>query len=260
MAGVDWPEPEGWPEDAGRDRIIGDWHIWQRKGGHRTSTDDVLTAWFAASRFGRRPERYLDLGCGVGSVLFMTAHRLRPEDCVGVEAQPQSALMARRAVSELPGDAPTINIVHRDFREFVRPSEDVGFPLVTGSPPYFPIGTGVLPADAQRRACRFEARGGVEAYCETASRWLAPGGRFYFVFQTTWDERVLEAIEAAKLHLHGRVDAKMRESRPDPFLTVYEVAPEAAEGPVYSTSVTIRTDEGEITEGYMAARRELGVA
>ena len=59
------PNPEGWPEDAGRDRIIGDWHIWQRKGGHRTSTDDVLTAWFAASRFGRRPERYLDLGCGV---------------------------------------------------------------------------------------------------------------------------------------------------------------------------------------------------
>ena len=69
--------------------------------------------------------------------------------------------MARRAVSELPADAPpTSTFVHKDFREFIRPEdEDRGFPLVTGSPPYFPIGTGVLPADAQRRACRFEARG-----------------------------------------------------------------------------------------------------
>ena len=32
-------EPTGWPEDARRDRLIGDWYIYQRTGGHRTSTD-----------------------------------------------------------------------------------------------------------------------------------------------------------------------------------------------------------------------------
>ena len=37
-------EPVGWPDDAGRDRLIGDWHIFQRSGGHRTSTDDLITA------------------------------------------------------------------------------------------------------------------------------------------------------------------------------------------------------------------------
>lgn len=260
MSGVDWHEPEGWPDDAARDRIIGDWHVWQRKGGHRTSTDDVLTAWFAAWRFGKTPQRYLDLGCGIGSVLFMTAHRLRPVACTGVEAQPQSVLMARRAVKELPEGAPAIHIVHSDFREFVRDDAEPGYELLTGSPPYFPIGTGVLPADAQRKACRFEARGGVEAYCEVASRWLSPGGRFYFVFQTTWDQRVLDGIHAAGLHLHARVDAKMREGRPDPFLTVYEVALETCGGEVESFELTIRSADGEITEGYMVARRELGVA
>ena len=127
--------------------------------------------------------------------------------------------MARRAVRELPEGVPTIDILHSDFRDFVRPGSDPGYSLITGSPPYFPLGTGVLPADAQRRACRFEARGGVAAYGEAASRWLAPGGRFYFVFQTTWDLRCLEAIAAHGLHLHGRVDAKMREiiGRDSPF-------------------------------------------
>jgi tRNA1(Val) A37 N6-methylase TrmN6 len=166
--------------------------------------------------------------------------------------------MARRAVSELPDNSPPINIVHRDFREFEKSEEDA-YELITGSPPYFPIGTGVLPKDSQRRACRFEARGGVEAYCSTAARWLAPKGRFYFVFQTTWDARVLAGIEAAGLALHARVDAKMREGRPDPFLTVYEVALESAPSQLESFEVTIRTRDGEITPGYTAARRELGV-
>ncbi|MBL4683877.1 MAG: SAM-dependent methyltransferase [Nannocystaceae bacterium] len=259
MPGENLHEPQDWPDDAVSDRLIGDWHVWQRRGGHRTGTDDVLTAWFAAWRFGSVPARYLDLGCGIGSVLLMTAHRLRPTLCTGVEAQPQSVRMARRAVAELPSGAPVFTIIHRDFREFVRGKDDPACDLITGSPPYFPVSSGVLPADPQRRACRFEIRGGIEGYCETAARWLTPTGRFYFVFQTTWNQRVLDAVAAAGLHLYARVDAKMREGRPDPFLTVYEVGLRASAAPVASFEVTIRTADGEITEEYMAARRELGV-
>lgn len=171
--------------------------------------------------------------------------------------------MARRAVAELPPGSPAFTIIHRDFREFVRCQDDSAcesaYELITGSPPYFPVSSGVLPADPQRRACRFEIRGGVEGYCETAARWLTPSGRFYFVFQTTWDQRVLDAIAAAGLHLYARVDAKMREGRADPFLTVYEVGRRVSAAPVERFEVTIRTADGEITEGYMAARRELGV-
>lgn len=251
-----WSEPEGWPADAGRDRLIGDWHIWQRSGGHRTSTDDVLTAWFAARGDAvAPPQSYCDLGCGIGSVLLMVAHKLRPRRCVGVEAQPQSVLMARRAVRELPPDAPPITVEHSDFRDF----SGGAFDLVTGSPPYFPLGTGSLPADPQRRACRFEARGGVEAYCETAARCVARDGRFVFVFQTTWDARVLDAIEAAGLSLWARHDAKMREDRDAPFLTVYEARPRTNPGVVEGSSFAIRTATGDISAAYGRARRDLGV-
>ncbi len=255
--GVDWEEPAGFPADATRDRLIGDWYLYQRRGGHRTSTDDVLVAWFASVHAAAPVMRYLDLGCGIGSVLMMTTHRLRPAHCEGVEAQPQSVEMARRSISELPAGAPTMTVAHHDFRDF-KPAS--AFDLVTGSPPYFPLGTGVLPDDSQRRACRFEARGGVEAYCETAKRVLAPAGRFVLVHQTEAHERVVAAAAAHDLVRVAQCDVHMREDRRRPFLSVYALAHRAeANTPVHQTSLTIRDASGEHTDGYRQARRALGV-
>ncbi len=133
-----------WPDDAVHNRLIGDWHIYQRRGGHRTSTDDLITAWLATQIAVRPVSRYLDLGCGIGSVMLMVAHALRPQETVGVEAQPQSVLLARRALEEL--GEPSIQVRHGDLRALEKLDELGRFPLVTGSPPYFPIGTGVLQA------------------------------------------------------------------------------------------------------------------
>ncbi|MCA9534831.1 MAG: hypothetical protein KC593_14165, partial [Myxococcales bacterium] len=66
-------DPE-WPADVTYDRLIGDVYLYQRRGGHRTGTDDVLTAYYATHRASGPSASYLDLGCGVGSVLLMVAH------------------------------------------------------------------------------------------------------------------------------------------------------------------------------------------
>ena len=182
-------EDADWPADAGRDRLIGDWHIYQRTGGHRTSTDDLITAWYAVHRNPDPPERYLDLGCGVGSVLLMVGHKLRPKIVLGVEAQAESLMMAKRAVAELPEHGSHIELQQADFRDVDFGGER--YDLITASPPYFPIGSGVLPDDPQRRACRFETRGGVEGYLETAARAMGERSRLYIVFQTLWSERVI---------------------------------------------------------------------
>ncbi len=254
---VEWPEPEGWPEDATRDRLIGDWHIYQRKGGHRTSTDDLITAWYATHR-SADATAYLDLGCGIGSVMLMVAHRARPSLVWGVEAQPQSFAMATRAVAELPENSCEFSLKHSDFRDV--DFGDRRFPLVTGSPPYFPIGTGVLPADAQRRACRFEARGGVEGYLETAGRALAEDGRFYLVFQTIWTERVLDGAAACGLSLTGQADFHMRTDRTDPFLSVYEFSRASPDDEIHRVTMAVRDERGAITDDYESIRKELGVA
>ena len=246
-----------WPADVSRDRLIGDVFLYQRRGGHRTGTDDVLTAYYAAHRTVLAPgDPYLDLGCGVGSVLLTTAHRLRPAECVGVEAQVESHALASRAVRELPAWFPPTRVLHSDFREL-----DLGprFPLITGSPPYFPTSAGVLPNDPQRLACRFELRGGVEAYCETAARHLRRDGAFFLVHQTACDARVVAAATAAGLHVRSVLDAHMREDRSEPFLSVYELVFEERTSPMVRTSLTIRGHDGEFTASYRSARRELGV-
>jgi tRNA1Val (adenine37-N6)-methyltransferase len=255
-------EPSGWPADAERSRFAGDWFIWQRKGGHRTSTDDMLTAWAAVHRAVRPVQRYCDLGCGIGSVLLLTAHALRPAESVGVEAQAQSVELARRTLAELP-DPPAIQVVHSDFRD-VTPDTVGLFDLVTGSPPYLPLGTGVLSPDAQRRACRFELRGGVEAYLQTASRLLRPRGEVHIVFQTHWAPRVLAAAAAAELTLQWQLDVHMREGRSEPFLSTFSFA--RASGPASQggstprlSALTIRDARGEVTPEYQQLRTDLAL-
>ncbi|HTM46556.1 MAG TPA: hypothetical protein VL137_16475 [Polyangiaceae bacterium] len=248
-------EPSGWPSDATRDRLIGDIFIYQRRWGHRTGTDDVLTAWFAAHRFQRAPGRYLDLGTGVGSVLLMTAHRLRPQISLGVEAQEQSAVLARRSLAELADPQLSVDIVHADFRFHDFSGET--FDLITASPPYFPLTDGVLPRDPQRLACRFDLRGGVEAYCTAAARLLSAKGYFFLVFQTAFEARVVAAASSCALHLTARADVRMRSDRAEPFLTVYEFQREPAA--VHRAQLSIRTPAGDFTEDYSRARVELGV-
>jgi tRNA1Val (adenine37-N6)-methyltransferase len=250
-------EPVDWPDDAGRDRLIGDWHIFQRSGGHRTSTDDLITAWYAVHRNPVAPARYLDLGCGVGSVLLMVSHKLRPKIAVGVEAQAQSVAMARRAIAELPEHESQIDVRHEDFRELEFGRER--YDLITGSPPYFPLDAGVLPEDPQRRACRFEERGGVEAYVETAARALGERARLYVVFQTRWSERVTAAAAEHDLHLSGRADFSTRADKPDPFLTVFELSRRPT-GALHRVCVTVRDADGLISSEYQRIRLELGVA
>jgi tRNA1Val (adenine37-N6)-methyltransferase len=264
-----------WPDDAVCDPLVGAWHLWQRRRGHRTSTDDVLTAWLAvrawraqrghgdsaAAPYEISPARYADLGCGIGSVMLMTAHALRPAFTAGVEAQAQSVTMASRTVAELPGDQ-AITLYHGDLRAASAAALGGAFDLVTGSPPYFPVGAGTPSPDPQREACRFELRGGIEVYCAAAARVLAPWGQFAVVFQTTWDERVLSAAAAAGLSLTRRVDVKMRDEAAGPFLSVYVFAPAASRvaAAVVEPAFAIRDAAGRVTDAYRTARAEIGLA
>lgn len=249
-------DPAGWPRDAVRDRLIGGWYIYQRTGGHRTSTDDLITAWYAVHRSSGPPERYLDLGCGVGSVLLMVSHKLRPPVAVGIEAQVQSVAMASRAVAELPEGHGHIEVRHADFRDLRFEGER--YDLITASPPYFPVGAGVQPVDLQRRACRFEERGGVEDYLQTAVRAMSERARLYVVFQTRFSARVTSAAVRHRLHLSGQADFFARADQPRPFLSVFEFSRQPASAP-HRVQCAVRDTDGHITPEYQHARVELGV-
>jgi tRNA1(Val) A37 N6-methylase TrmN6 len=139
----------------------------------------------------------LDLGAGHGTVTLLLSRVLPDANFHLVEAQEVSAELAQRNLDEnqLTSRA---TVACCDLREVdLRDRYD----LVTGTPPFMPKGSGILPRDAQRAAARFELRGGIEEYLACASRALAPGGRVSMLMDAAQDERVRRGFRAAGLRL-----------------------------------------------------------
>jgi tRNA1(Val) A37 N6-methylase TrmN6 len=203
--------PELWPRQ-GEDLcyLAGDWRILQRLDGHRWSLDDLVTAWFAALQAAERPPRRIaDLGCGIGAVLMLLAWRFPAARLTGVEAQALSVDLARRSLL-WNGIGDRCEIRCGDLRDPSVLPERGAFDLVTGTPPYLPRGSATEPREAQRGACHFEHRGGIEAYCAAAARVMAPGGRFVTCAGAGQGARVLRGAAAAGLAVERRRDVVPR--------------------------------------------------
>ena len=182
------------------DAISGHFRLFQLKNGHRFSTDDVLTAWYGTSGCPTA-QTALDLGSGIGTVGMIAAWRLPGARFVTVEAQEESVRLARKS-AQWNGLAERYDIRQGDFRDAGVLGVEEKFDLVLGSPPYFPPGSGPEGDHPQKIACRFEMRGDVTNYCETAAKHLAPGGFFACVFPVDpgqQHERVRQGAKAAGL-------------------------------------------------------------
>lgn len=232
------------------DRLAGDWQIYQLKGGHRFSTDDLMTAWTAA-RARPQARRVLDLGCGIGSVGLLTLWKLGPEaTLVGVEVQGLSLGLARRTVAHNGLEA-RVELHHEDLRSFRDPRR---FPLITGSPPYIPADKGVASPHPQRAGARLELKGDVFDYCRAAAAHLAPGGAFCFCHAAA-DPRPQQAIAQAGLSLLQRHEVVFRPDQP-PLIALFTCGWEGERQP--DATFHIRGQDGRWTEEYLSMRAEMG--
>jgi tRNA1(Val) A37 N6-methylase TrmN6 len=246
---------EGLRDDAGR---AAGWLIAQRKGGHRHSIDDVLTAWYALENSPRVGE-HLDLGTGIGTVGLLTLWGMGEGArlaCVEAQAVSWRLLQANIGVNGLGG---RVESRQGDLREteFGRK-----FPLITGSPPYFPAGSGVLPVDAQKAHARFELRGDVRDYAVAAARQLEIGGWFVLCFPTPQKARALEGIAAAGLRTVRRRDVIPRESLGALFtlFACRHAADGEGEREEEEVPLTVRERSGRLTAEMAAVRRGFGFA
>jgi len=251
------------PDEESLDAISGFYRIFQLKQGHRFSTDDLLTAWYGTT-WCPRAARVLDLGSGLGSVGMIAAWRLPGAQFVTVEAQEDSVRLARKSAvfNEL---TERYEIRIGDFRDQQVLAQTEKFDLVLGSPPYFPLGTGVESDHPQKIACRFEVRGNIADYCFTASRQLAPGGLFVGVFpvEPLQNARVIAGAESAGLMIVRRRVVVFREGEP-PLLSLFAMMrrtdlPESMRGKTWDEPpLTIRTRTGEVHPEYSAIKLAIG--
>jgi tRNA1(Val) A37 N6-methylase TrmN6 len=236
------------------DGLTGEWFIFQRSRGHRHSVDDVLTAAYALE-VSPAVSHHLDLGTGIGTVGLLVLWGMGARaDLTAIEAQTVShrLLLANIAENRLSG---RVRPLLGDLREFDSCQE---FPLITGSPPYFPASAGIVPQDSQKAHARFELRGDVSDYARAAQRHLAPDGWFVFCFPTPQKARALAAVAAA-----GLAVARLRDVIPRaglaPLFSLFacrraSVASECA----LDAPLVVRTEDGQLSATMQQVRRGFG--
>jgi tRNA1Val (adenine37-N6)-methyltransferase len=250
-------EPKPRPDET-LDRLTSRMRILQKRRGHRAASDDTLLAW-AAARAKPDAARILDLGTGKGTVAMLLLQRLPDASAVGVEAVAASFDLAVRNAA--------LNGLERRFAPRLGDLRDPGvlageppFDLVTGAPPFQPMGSGVLPADEGRAAGRFELRGGVEEYAAIAAANLAPDGAAVILMDglERSRRRAPEAIGDAGLHVRLAIDVLPRpDAAPTYRLLVASKRPSALETAVLCMR---RKAGGAFAPEYEAIRRELDLS
>jgi tRNA1Val (adenine37-N6)-methyltransferase len=189
------------------------WLIAQRLKGHRHSADDVLTAWYALQGSPKVSE-HLDLGTGIGTVGLLTLWGMGPEARLTcVEAQEISYRLLQSNLDR-NGLRARVDCSLGDLRNL---RLDQKFPLITGSPPYFPADAGVVPQDSQKAHARFELRGDVSDYAQAAVRHLAPGGWFMLCFPSRQKQRAIDGILSSGLKIVRMRDVIPRATLPALF-------------------------------------------
>jgi tRNA1(Val) A37 N6-methylase TrmN6 len=238
--------------------------LFQLENGHRFSTDDVLTAWYGTS-WCPSARTVLDLGSGVGTVGMIAAWRLQGARFVTVEAQEESVRLAHKS-ARWNGLEGRYEIRLGDFRESGVLRDDERFDLVLGSPPYFPLGSGVEGDHSQKIACRFEMRGNIADYCVAAARHLEHGGFFACIFPIAPEEqeiRVREGAAAAQLVVVRRRPIVLREGE-RPLLGLFGLMrasdlPERVRAQTWSEpALVIRERNGAVHPEYLAVKLAFG--
>jgi tRNA1Val (adenine37-N6)-methyltransferase len=247
-------EPAG-DEDLGY--LTGDWRLFQKQRGHRWSLDDLVTAWVATRGLDAdRALRALDLGCGLGSVLLMVAWRLPHADVTGIEAQTDRAAMGRRSIAYNGVDT-RCRIIDGDLRFADGDALAGPFGLITGTPPYFPIGTGTESTKAHAAPARFEHRGGVEDYLAAAAPRIAPDGRIVVCTAALERDRVTVAVRTLGLHHAEHWVIVPRAGKP--ALVDVDVMVPAGTDAIAQHELVVRDRAGQWTPEFQRVRDDLGM-
>ncbi len=245
------PPPRGGDAPAADEDLSylsGDWRLFQRRTGHRWSLDDLATAWIA-TRGMRDDARALDLGCGLGSVLLLVAWKLPRADVTGIEAQADRAALGRRSIA-YNGCAERCRILDGDLRTLPIAGP---FDLVTGTPPYFPRGSGTESDKPHAMPCRFELRGGVEDYLAVAARAVAPGGAIAICTSVLERDRVRAAAGSLPWREHWAIVPREGKA---PLIDVDVFAPcDRTE----HRELVVRDRHGQWTPEFRAVRDAMGM-
>jgi tRNA1(Val) A37 N6-methylase TrmN6 len=188
------------PDDVTHDSLLrGRVKLIQPARGFRSSLDPVLLAGFIHAPY----RHFLDIGCGTGALSFLLLAHDPAATGLAVEIQPRLAGLAVRSV-EANGFGARLAVVVADVRD----AESVpraAFDLVASNPPFRPLGTGVLPPQAERSLAHHEVALTLAEWLRVAQTALRPDGRLAAIYPA---DRLAEM--RAALAARGLAMARLR--------------------------------------------------
>lgn len=249
--------------DETLDRLNQKRWIFQRKKGHKATTDDQLLAWAAWLGFQyhqESPTRIFDLGSGKGTVSLLLTSLDSSIECIGIEAFAQSyeQSIRNRTLNQISTYTPYLGDL-RDSTLSQAIQKTHGHPhILCGAPPFMPLGSGVLPQDQQRAHGRFEINGGVEAYLERYAFLIAsyPQCIGFLLMDGLSYKRTCQAIQVyPDLNLTQCTSIYPRPHQPPTYQIFTLTHPTHSLSPLLPSSLTLRpTDSLEWTESYQKIR------
>ncbi|MGZ4962945.1 MAG: tRNA1(Val) (adenine(37)-N6)-methyltransferase [Limisphaerales bacterium] len=222
--------------------LVGPYRIFQRINGHRHSIDDATTAWYALQK-SPPVKKTLDLGTGIGTVGLAVLWGLGDGarlTCVEAQDVSYKLLLENIRGNEL---SDRVRAIHGDIRTL---ELEERFPLVTGSPPYFPVGTASLPKDSQKAHARFELRGDVGDYAEAAKRHITESGLFVFCFPFQQKNRCIKLVTDVGFKLRTIRDVVPMKSKP-PLFSLYCASLNHAGTTVEEPPLIVAFEDGKYT-------------
>lgn len=132
----------------------------------------------------RSRQRILDLGTGGGVLPLLIAGQkggAAVERIVGIEIQPELALMAERSVT-LNGLGNKITILPGDLRNLPEELKPNSFDYVIANPPFFPVAKGVISENTALATAKFEICCNLDDVIKAASRMVKGNGKVALIY------------------------------------------------------------------------------
>ena len=178
------------PDNTSLDDFIGGKiSLFQPLNGYRVNTDSIL---LAAAVDAKKGQRVLELGCGVGAVLFALMSRIDGLTVVGVEAQKQYARLAIRNAAHNRFKA---TILECDVSAVPNVYKNSHFDHVVLNPPFFKSASSMQLMRGDKNFAKRELDFSLDDWIDVAIRRCSLKGEVVMIHQAERLAQIMKCVE-----------------------------------------------------------------
>ena len=163
--------------------------LFQPLNGYRANVDSIL---LAASVNAKTGESVLELGCGVGAVLFSLMSRITGLNTVGIEIQKQYANLAIRNAAYNGFNA---DIIECDICSVPDEYKKLKYDHVILNPPFFSLGSSVKMRLGDEDLAKRERNHSLEVWLDVAIKRCAVKGDVVLIHQAERLGQIMKIID-----------------------------------------------------------------